>query len=95
MKKLIIFLLMILPLYAVSQTFPNSSKQQGKKLFMDAIKTVKSVQFGINGVPFDSLQLVNGVFVFSQSHKFLSLIALSSKGNSGLLGLLRLLAQFR
>ena len=69
---------MILPLYAVSQTFPNSSKQQGKKLFMDAIKTVKSVQFGINGVPFDSLQLVNGVFVFYKAG-----IGYTTGGNSG------------
>ena len=65
MKKLIILLLALLPLFAVSQiTFPNSSKQQGKKLFMGDVKFAKSVQIGLNGPLIDSTRLSGGVFLF-------------------------------
>ena len=65
MKKLIIFLLMLLPLFAVSQiTFPNNTKQQGDKWFVGAVRVDNSLQVGKNGMKQDSVKLVNGKIVF-------------------------------
>lgn len=64
MRKLLLLLCFLIPVLAVGQvTFPNSSKQQGKKLFMDHVKFAKSAQLGANGMRIDSLKLVNGEFV--------------------------------
>ena len=93
MKKLIILILALLPLFAVSQiTFPNSSKQQGKKLFMDDVKLAKSLQVGANGLQIDSIKLVNGKYViykagvaydpsFNSSYSLSDLVPLKADSN--------------
>lgn len=97
MKKLII-LFLLLPLFAVSQiSFPNNSKQQGKKLFVGDVKMAKSFQVGMNGLQIDSIKLVNGKYViykagvaydpsFNSSYTLGSLVPLkadSTKSSSG------------
>jgi len=64
MKKLIL-LFLLFPLFGISQiTFPNSSKQQGYRLFMGPVKVIGSFQIGVHGPQIDSTGIVGGVFLF-------------------------------